>query len=100
MDDFAHHVGFGISFEPVNDSDWFENEQEPPPEIDGKPSTPTLDKVPEIEDLAPAHPTQGFVTCGTRKGPASFWSPVFLPLPSENSTKPVPMIDTLGADIN
>ncbi|KAK1235919.1 hypothetical protein PQX77_000840 [Marasmius sp. AFHP31] len=101
--DFARHLGYyDIIFRPVDDSNRFEIQQEPPSESESSTSTPTSD-ISDIEDLGySASPTAGYATSRARHGPTSFWLPIYLPFPSEVTSESGPTIETetLDGDID
>ncbi|KAK1225473.1 hypothetical protein PQX77_011586 [Marasmius sp. AFHP31] len=98
--DFSCHLGFHQPiFRPADDSDRVEFLQglldhsddlfdlvssslvrlvESPPE--SRPSSPPCD-ISELERLIPVTSTPSSATSETREGPASFWSPIFFPIP-------------------
>ncbi|KAK1233605.1 hypothetical protein PQX77_003232 [Marasmius sp. AFHP31] len=94
--DFARHLGHVIIFRPVDDSNRFEIQQEPP--FESESSTPTSD-VSDIEDLAySGSPTAGYATSGGQHGPTSFWSPIYLPFPLEVTSESGPTMETETLD--
>ncbi|KAK1234748.1 hypothetical protein PQX77_002042 [Marasmius sp. AFHP31] len=99
--DFARHLGYYNNvFQPVDDSNRFEIQQEPPSE--SKSSTLTSD-VSDNEDLGySASPTAGSATSRARHGPTTFWSPIYLPFPSEVTSElgPTMEAETLDGDVD
>ncbi|KAK1234769.1 hypothetical protein PQX77_002021 [Marasmius sp. AFHP31] len=95
--DFARHLGYYNNvFRPVDDSNRFEIQQEPPSESES--STSTSDVL-DNEDLGcSASLTAGSATSRARHGPTSFWSPIYLPFPLEVTSESGPTMETETLD--
>ncbi|KAK1235917.1 hypothetical protein PQX77_000838, partial [Marasmius sp. AFHP31] len=97
--DFARHLGYYDNvFRPVDDSNRFEIQQEPPSESESSTSTPTSDIL-DNEDLGySVSPMAGSATSRARREPTSFWSPIYLPFPSEVTSESGPTMETETLD--
>ncbi|KAK1233607.1 hypothetical protein PQX77_003234 [Marasmius sp. AFHP31] len=97
--DFARHLGYYDNvFWPVDDSNRFGIQQEPPSESESSTSTPTSD-ISDNEDLGySTSPTVGYAISGARREPTSFWSPIYLPFPSEVTSESGPTMETETLD--